>query len=394
MSSCFYVFVKTERLHSPFRVCGPEGDVRPGGANIRVLFQIFAIECFYLVERYFVEIVVEVGMVGSGDDEELFVVSLEFLEGVFAEIAGVGLLSMYEEYGVAYLVAVREYGHVDEGQRGGLVPPVVGVERPFVVSPGCLVIGVVVFDELGDVVGQGVYDSSGGCVCPLLVVAGALCVQLLAHPVAFVGGHGVEISVGGAPADVVHGGGDGGFDAGVDGGCVEGEPSPAADAEYADLLGIHVLTGREIIYRSAEVFGVDVGRGYVTGCAAAFSGVGGVKGEGQEPAFGECLGVEPGGLFLDGSEGAAYGDGGQFAGGVLGYVQVGGEGDAVAVVEGYFGVVYLVALGEYFVPLFGRVEFCFHIIIIIVIVIGSVACCCRVSGGAEAYGCGSAEVFQ
>ena len=59
---------------------------------IRVLFQMFAIECFYLVERYLVEIVVEVGVVGSGNDEQFFIVSLALLESVFAEVAGEGSL--------------------------------------------------------------------------------------------------------------------------------------------------------------------------------------------------------------------------------------------------------------------------------------------------------------
>lgn len=78
-------------------------------------------------------------------------------------------------------------------------------------------------------------------------------------------------------------------------------------------------------------------------------------------ALGHGLGVEAGGLLLDRAKGAADGDGGQFAGGVLRRVEVGGERNAVAVVEGDFAVIHPVAPGEGLVPFLGEVEFFFHI---------------------------------
>ena len=76
------------------------------------------------------------------------------------------------------------------------------------------------------------------------------------------------------------------------------------------------------------------------GFTAAFSGVRGVEGKDQEPAFGQCLGIQSGGLFFHGSERAAHGNGGKLAFHVPGYIQVGGERYTVAVVESNFRVVY------------------------------------------------------
>ena len=69
-------------------------------------------------------------------------------------------------------------------------------------------------------------------------------------------------------------------------------------------------------------------------------------------------------LLLHGAERAADGDGGQLARGVLGDVEVGGEGDAVAVVEGDFRVVHLVTLWENLVPLLGQCQLFFHIVLL------------------------------
>ena len=70
---------------------------------------------------------------------------------------------------------------------------------------------------------------------------------------------------------VVHGSGDGGFDAGVGRSRIEGDTSPAADADDAYAAGIDVLLLREEIDGCQEVLGIDVGRGRATWFAAAFA---------------------------------------------------------------------------------------------------------------------------
>ena len=69
-------------------------------------FQVRAIERLYLVERYFVEVVVEVGVIGAGDNQQLLVVAVQFLVGVLAEVARMGFLPVDEQHGIAYFACV------------------------------------------------------------------------------------------------------------------------------------------------------------------------------------------------------------------------------------------------------------------------------------------------
>src|SRR5699024_4413918 len=57
-------------------------------------------------------------------------------------------------------------------------------------------------------------------------------------------------------------------------------------------------------------------------------------------AAGHFLGVKAGGLLLDGAEGPADGQGGQRARSPFGPVEVGGQGDAVPVVERHLPVLH------------------------------------------------------
>lgn len=53
----------------------------------RALFQIFPKERFQLLKRNYVHLIVEVGMVGAGDNEQFLVVPSQFAVRGFAEIA-------------------------------------------------------------------------------------------------------------------------------------------------------------------------------------------------------------------------------------------------------------------------------------------------------------------
>ena len=81
----------------------------------------------------------------------------------------------------------------------------------------------------------------------------------------------------------------------------------------------------------------------------------------RKPRSAMVWAYRPAACSLDRAKGAADGDGGQFAGGVLRRVEVGGERDAIAVVEGDFAMVYPVAPGKGLVPFLGEGEFFFHI---------------------------------
>ena len=62
-----------------------------------------------------VHLIVQVGMGCAGDDHQLFVVALQFFESVFAEITGVRLLTVDDQYGVADFTGVAQLRHIHKG---------------------------------------------------------------------------------------------------------------------------------------------------------------------------------------------------------------------------------------------------------------------------------------
>ena len=112
--------------------------------------------------------------------------------------------------------------------------------------------------------------------------------------------------------------------------------------------------GREVIHGGAEVFRIDVGRRHIPRLAAAFTRIGRIKGNRQEAALRHGLRVEARGLLLHGAERTAHGYCRELAFGILRLIEIRGERDAVAVFEGDFAVLDLVALSEGLVP--GRCE--------------------------------------
>lgn len=71
-------------------------------------------EAFNLVKGNDVHLIIQVGMGCAGDDHQLFVVALQFFESVFAEVTGVRLLTVDNQYGVADLAGVTQLGHIHE----------------------------------------------------------------------------------------------------------------------------------------------------------------------------------------------------------------------------------------------------------------------------------------
>ena len=96
------------------------------------------------------------------------------------------------------------------------------------VAPGGLVVGVVVFHKGGGILGQRVRHAAAQGIAAALVVLCALAVEGLPLGVA-VGFAvlGVKITLGVHPRHVIHGGGHGGLDPGVQGGGVQGHAAPA-----------------------------------------------------------------------------------------------------------------------------------------------------------------------
>ena len=196
----------------------------------------------YLVERYLAEVVVEVGVVGAGDNQQFLVVAGQLLVGVLAEVARMSLLPMDKQHGSADFACVRQYRHVQERECRCLVPATVGVKRTLVVTALRLIIGEVVFQELRSVIGHHIGQASGKFIRTVAIVCCTLCIQLAAQFVACVGIVGsIEIAIGIDTAHVVHGSGYGGLDAGVDGCGIDCHATPTADAENTYLFRVHIV---------------------------------------------------------------------------------------------------------------------------------------------------------
>ena len=183
-----------------------------------------------------------------------------------------GILSVNQKYRVAYFRSVGHNRLVDERESRSLVPPIVGVERTLVIAPGRFVVCVIILDELRRIIRKSLCHASSQSVCAVAVIFCALCVQLFAQSCTRLGiVCRIEISVCIYPAHVIHCRSHGRFDSSIQSRRVYGHASPSADTEDANALRVYVCTCGEIVYRSAKIFGVDVGRGYITGFSAAFS---------------------------------------------------------------------------------------------------------------------------
>lgn len=131
---------------------------------------------------------------------------------------------------------------------------------------------------------------------------------------------------------------------------IQRHAAPAADANDADTLRIHVVTAGEIIHRCLEIFGVDIRRGHVAWFSAAFASERRIKSEGEKSALCHDLRVEAAGLFLHSAERTADGNRCQLAAGILWHVEISRQRDAVTIVEGHLAVVHFIRLWENLVP--------------------------------------------
>ncbi len=363
-----------------------------------ILLQVRLEEIVQFFEGDFFQVVVEVHVGGSGDDEEFLVADglapvlggVEFcgdvrllaghlFECAFAEVAAVGLFAVDDEHGVTDFVGVREELGVHERGACGGGPALVAVEGALVIAARGLVVGVVILDKVRSVVRERVNNTAGQVVRAVLEVLGALGHQSLAGLVAGVGVVcGIEVAVCCYAAHVVHGRGNRRLYAGVDAGSVNRHAAPAANADDADAFRVNVVAGREEIHGRHEVFGVDVRAVHVARLAARFAGETRVERNGQESAFRHLLGVKAAGLFLDGTERARDCNRGELAvhleARVLGHEHVGGEFNAKMVLESDLGMFDLVALGENLIP-FGGERKLVHIFVLCLLCCGGCFCC-------------------
>ena len=103
---------------------GPLRGNTSGGSHRRIsLFQIRREESLDAIERNGVRIIVQIRMIGAGNDQQLLVAALQTPERILAEVARMGLFAVNEQHGAADLVAVGQQGRIEERQRRGRIPP-------------------------------------------------------------------------------------------------------------------------------------------------------------------------------------------------------------------------------------------------------------------------------
>ena len=163
---------------------------------------------------------------------------------------------MHHEDGRADFVDVIEEAAVGIGLRTDRAPAVVRVTAALVVAAFGLVVVEVVFDKLWCVIGQGIYNTAGHCHRISQALLGHCLTGSMAR---FLFVLAVEIAITADACHIIHRRSNGSLDAGVGSGSIQGDASPAADADDANLLSIHIiLLGKEIHSRH-EVLGIDVG---------------------------------------------------------------------------------------------------------------------------------------
>lgn len=84
----------------------------------------------YPVERYRIRIVVQIDMVGSGDNQQFLVVSGQPLVRILAEISGVSLLAVNQQHGAADLPDIGRIGMLmNDRALVSVIPPLEFGER-------------------------------------------------------------------------------------------------------------------------------------------------------------------------------------------------------------------------------------------------------------------------
>ena len=75
------------------------------------LLQIGLVESIDPVERNDIHSIVEVGVVGTGNNQQFFVVAFELFVGAFAEVTGVSLFAVYDQNGAADFIGEGKQRH-------------------------------------------------------------------------------------------------------------------------------------------------------------------------------------------------------------------------------------------------------------------------------------------
>ena len=96
-------------------------------------------EIGHLVEGNLIGLIVEVRVGRTGHDEEFLIIPFEAFEGVFTEVAGMGLFAVDDQDGTLYFAEVLQNRVGNEAHSRRDVPAAVGVQTAgmvsFIISP-------------------------------------------------------------------------------------------------------------------------------------------------------------------------------------------------------------------------------------------------------------------
>ncbi len=295
-------------------------------------------------------------MACSGDNHKQFVVLLSGsdckpLVGVTAEIKRVGFLPVDNHYRTFNLVGTAHQRKVNPRNHGSDIAAAVGIERAWMITALCLIVGMVVFEKLRGIPGKHIRYATAKFRSAADEVVGSLSGKAPAQCVtSFRAVSTVKVTVGINTAHVIHGRGYGRFYARI--GCcrADSDTSPSAYADNTYGIRVYSRICDKKIDCGAEIFSVDVRRCHISGLSAALAGKGGVKCKRVEPALCHLLSIQTGTLFLNRPKRATHSDSRKLTGCSLGNVNIGGKGDSIPVGKCHLHVFDFVAFREHLVP--------------------------------------------
>ena len=153
----------------------------------------------------------------------------------------------------------------------------------------CLIITMIILQELGSIHRQRVHHSPGQSIRTVPRIFRALSIELLTQFVTCIGIHWVKIAIGIHTAHIIHGYRNRCLDSGIDSRCIECHTTPSANTQNTNTLCIHIVTNGQKIHCCTKIFRVNIGRSHITGFSITFSGIRRIEGNRQKTTLRQGL---------------------------------------------------------------------------------------------------------
>ena len=195
----------------------------------------------------------------AGNDHQFFIVTFQKLEGITAQIAGMGLVAMDHQHGAVNLIRVGEQAHIHEGGLCIDSPAIIGIERTGMITAFRLVIVIVIFYEERRVLRKRIDHAARSLIAAVFIVFRPLGVDCFTCRFSrFFTVGAIKVTIAGNAGHIVHSRSYGGFDPCIYAGCLQGHAAPAADTDDADPVGIDQVTAGQEVDSRLEILYIDV----------------------------------------------------------------------------------------------------------------------------------------